>query len=252
VEEQRWFLVSDSEAQKLQLLSGADSWGIIQTLDSIPLAKRAQEEGKIKFQFTPKGDAYKWSATVFNMNAKNESMAELFRDVRFRQAYSLFIPREKINDIMYGGATLPTLGGFMYETDHPWYYAPLAQSPLIERDLDRANALLDEILPNKDADGFCLGPDGEPITFFVATVTHPEWEQAANIIMEDLHLIGFKGIHRATAWGGWEPSSSCWNGTSSSTRAPRAGKTIYLYLASRAAAKSRRRRSRTTGTCSTR
>ena len=203
METQRYFLVSDGEAQKLRLLSGGDSWGIIKTLESLPLAKRAQEDGKIMFQLTPRGDAYKSTVTLFNMNAIVEWKAELFRDVRFRTAYSLFIPRQKIADIMYAGAPLPTLGGFMYETDHPWYLPELGQSPLIEQDLDRANALLDELLPNKDADGFRLGPDGKPVTFFLGTVTHDEWEQAANIIMEDLHLIGFKANHRATAWGGY-------------------------------------------------
>ena len=205
LETQRYFLVSDGEAQKLRLLAGGDSWGIIQTFDALPLAKRAQEDGKIKFQLTNRNppDAYKSTVTLFNMNAIVEWKAELFRDVRFRTAYSLFIPRQKIADIMYAGAPLATLGGFMYETDHPWYLPELGQSPLIEQDLDRANALLDELLPNKDADGFRLDPEGKPITFFLATVTHDEWEQAANIIMEDLHLIGFKANHRATAWGGW-------------------------------------------------
>jgi peptide/nickel transport system substrate-binding protein len=200
LETQRYFLVSDGEAQKLRLLSGGDSWGIIKTLESLPLAKRAQEDGKIMFQLTPKGDAYKSTVTLFNMNAREEWKAELFRDVRFRQAYSLFIPRQKISDIMYGGAALPTLGGFMYETDHPWYLPELGQSPLIEQDLDRANALLDELLPNKDADGFRLGPDGQPITltiFSIATWFDDTW----SLLVEELPKIGFKGNFRGVGWG---------------------------------------------------
>ena len=224
LEKQRWFLVSDGEAKNLRLLAGADSWGIMNDLTAVPIARAAKERGEIDFQLTPKGDAYKSTATVFNMDAPDEWKRELFRDVRWRQAWSLFVPRTKINDILYAGSAVNTLGGLMYETEHPWYEPMLANSDLIEQDIPRANALLDELLPNKDANGFRLGPDGQPVTLLSIGIA--DWAPITPVgamIVEDLHLIGLKANMRTVGWGAagdaknsleydiwWDQSSEGW------------------------------------------
>ena len=204
LEQQRLFLASDGEAAKLRLLSGGDSWGIISELPAVPLAQAAKARGQIDFQLTPKGDAYKSTATLFNMDAPDDRKVKLFQDVRFRRAFSLFVPRDKINAILLAGSTLNTLDGFMYHTEHPWYELTLANSEYINPDLDRANALLDELLPNKDANGFRLGPDGKPVTFLATSVS--DWRpivSAGEMIIEDLHLIGLKANFCTVGWGAW-------------------------------------------------
>ena len=49
LEEHRFFMVSDNEAQKLRLLSGGDTIGNIRTLDALPLARDAKARGTIDF-----------------------------------------------------------------------------------------------------------------------------------------------------------------------------------------------------------
>jgi peptide/nickel transport system substrate-binding protein len=55
-------------------------------------------------------------------------------------------------------------------------------------------------LTDKDADGFRLGPDGQPITltiFSIATWFDDTW----SLLVEELPKIGFKGNFRGVGWG---------------------------------------------------
>jgi peptide/nickel transport system substrate-binding protein len=170
-------------------------------LGSLPLARDAKAQGKIDFGLFPRGDAYKAECVLLNMNTKNEFLASLFQDLRFRQAFSLFVPRDKVNEIIYQGACVPTLGGFVLSgPSHPWYEPALINSEFIKRDLARANRLLDQILPNKDKDGYRLGPDGKPV--FLPVISYTDWmDEQANMLVEDLPLIGLQGTFRSIAWG---------------------------------------------------
>ena len=66
---------------------------------------------------------------------------EVVRDLRFRQALNYAIDREEIIDTLYYGFAEPS---------------EIIDSTL---DLDKANALLDEMGMEKGSDGFRIGPE---------------------------------------------------------------------------------------------
>lgn len=87
----------------------------------------------------------------------NMSMGFPYNDVRFRKAVAYAVDRQDLVDrILLGRGQPGSMGGLA--PNHPWVAADL---PTYERDLDRANALLDEIgLEDANGDGLRDLPDG--------------------------------------------------------------------------------------------
>ena len=96
----------------------------------------------------------------FNQTHKDPVLKQIFQDVRFRQALSLAINRQQINDVLYVGraevrnATIPASTSF-YEEWMGQYFA--------EYNVERANALLDEMGLTMGSNGVRLRPDGAPL-----------------------------------------------------------------------------------------
>ena len=97
------------------------------------------------------------------------SKREIYQNKDFRIGLSEAINRQEIIDVVYVGQ------------GQPYQAAPRPQSPLYneqlatqytEFDPDDANAELDKVLPNKDADGFRLMPNGERLV--IAHGSHPD------------------------------------------------------------------------------
>ncbi|MHB1317331.1 MAG: ABC transporter substrate-binding protein, partial [Anaerolineae bacterium] len=86
----------------------------------------------------------KGSEVVYNVNSNwpDEEMREVFRDDRFRQALSLSIDRADINNVIYFGNATETQMTVIPVSRH---YKPEYASAYAELDLDKANALLDDM-----------------------------------------------------------------------------------------------------------
>lgn len=98
---------------------------------------------------------------TFNQTHKDPVLREIFNDVRFRQAMSLAINRQQVNDVLYFGratirqATIPESVSF---------YEEWMGEHFVEYDPDQANALLDEMgLEWDSAQEVRLRPDGQPL-----------------------------------------------------------------------------------------
>jgi peptide/nickel transport system substrate-binding protein len=118
------------------------------------------------------------SALFFNQTFDDPVWQQVVQDVRFRQAVSLAINREEmIESIYYTFASLPlaTVG-----------------EEFSAHDLDRANALLDEIgMTERDADGFRMAPDGSPFSILLEHGAHaPDIEPVSELIAEQLKEVG--------------------------------------------------------------
>ena len=102
-----------------------------------------------------------------NLNAKDSVWRGLFRDVRFRRALSLAVNRHEVNQVVYFGLALEGNNTVLPQS-------PLYRPEYVRRwatfDLDRANALLDEIgLTRRDSRGLRLLPDGRPMEIVIET-----------------------------------------------------------------------------------
>ncbi|PLV57421.1 ABC transporter substrate-binding protein [Thermotoga sp. SG1] len=92
-------------------------------------------------------------------------LGEVFRDVRFRQALSLAINREEINEILFNGLAEPRQASFVSGSP---YYDPEWEKAYAEYDPDRANKLLDEMgLKWGEKHEYRLLPDGRPLRFTI-------------------------------------------------------------------------------------
>jgi peptide/nickel transport system substrate-binding protein len=96
-----------------------------------------------------------------NISHKDPGLRALFDDARFREALSIAINREEINDLIYNGLYVPRQASPITGSPN---FDPEFAARWAEYDVDRANQLLDEIgLTERDAEGFRLRPDGSPL-----------------------------------------------------------------------------------------
>ncbi|MGI9336249.1 MAG: ABC transporter substrate-binding protein [Gammaproteobacteria bacterium] len=126
-----------------------------------------------------------------NLNAEDPEWRKLVRDVRLRHALSLAINREEINQVIYYGLASPG-------NDTVFPRSPLFEERFraawAEFDLERANALLDEIgLTQRNGAGIRLLPDGRPMELIVETAGEDtEQTDVLELIRETWRLIGVK------------------------------------------------------------
>lgn len=107
------------------------------------------------------------TAISFNLTHKDPVKREIFNNEDFRIGLSYAIDRMAIIDAAFVGQ------------GEPWQAAPRKESPFYnerlakqytEYDVAKANEHLDKAYPEKDSDGYRLGPDGKRITFNVMVI----------------------------------------------------------------------------------
>lgn len=97
-----------------------------------------------------------------NINNADPVLAQLFDTAQFREALSIAINREEINELVYSGLYEPRQASPVTGSPN---YDPEFETRWAEYDPDRANALLDELGLTRGADGIRLRPDGQPLSF---------------------------------------------------------------------------------------
>ncbi len=119
---------------------------------------------------------------ALNQTNLDPAKREIYQNHDFRAALSMAIDRQEIIDVVYVGQ------------GQPYQAAPRPQSPLYneqlatqytEFDPDQANTILDGILPNKDADGYRLMPNGDRLVVALEVIPtlFPEWTDELELIV---------------------------------------------------------------------
>lgn len=155
--------VPERDVVNLRVMNGEVVWKQqAMELNDFPLLKENETKGGYTVSLAPTMGETVFYA--FNRNHKDPVLRDIFGDVRFSQAMSLALDRPEIREIVYLGQgkiaqalpVEPTTVDFVPE----W-----AQTQFTEQDLDRANALLDEMGLKRGADGKRMRPDGKPLAF---------------------------------------------------------------------------------------
>ena len=129
-------------------------------------------------------------AVFFNMSLPG-STGDAIRTKEFRQALSLAIDREFIQNVQFLGfgeirQNVPPSG-------HPHYPGDDIAKLRTEYDPDVANALLDEVFPDKDSEGFRLDANGERVVMsMTVTDTYRTWPDAAQVVGRAWEAVGVK------------------------------------------------------------
>ena len=190
----RRILVEDLQVQDLKAISGEYShygWG---TLLSYPTYRDNEEAGGYRTALAEysRGNEY---SVMFNFTTPNLPLREIFWDIRFRQAMSVAINRDEINELVYFGlanasANSPVPSSLFFEDWMPTHYA--------QYDPDLANQLLDEMgLDQRDGDGFRLRPDGETLFLnFQVSVPEDSWRQMGELITSYWNEVGVKTSYK--------------------------------------------------------
>lgn len=143
---------------ELQAISGSSDVliGAAQTA-RIPIYIENEEQGDYR-TLIYQDAAFSKPFYIFNMTPPEPAYGEYYQDLRFRQAMSLALNRDQINDRFYFGRGIP-----MQTTISPGHelFKPEYAAAYAEFDPERAKSLLDEVgLIDQNGDGFRDFPDG--------------------------------------------------------------------------------------------
>ena len=148
----------DQELFVLSIINGeVDQKAQTIGLSNYPVLKENEANGDYHLQLPP---GQTGPPIVFNHTHTDPRMRAVYGDVRFRQAMSLAINREELNEVLWFGLgkpeqALPLGVPFVTEAD---------RNHMIAYDPEAAKALLDEMGMKPGPDGMRRGPDGEPFT----------------------------------------------------------------------------------------
>jgi len=131
-----------------------------------------------------------------NLNTNDVGWRTLFRDPRFRRAMSLGIDRTEINQVLFAGlakegASTVLPGSALYRDELGSAYA--------EFDLDKANALLDEMGLKRGADGYRVMADGRRLDLVTESTGESSMEaDVLELVTEDWAKLGIKLLTRTS------------------------------------------------------
>ncbi len=168
-------LTGDSDMVNLKVLTGdIDLLREDTALVKLPLYKENEEKSGFRVQLLD--NHVDPTALYLNLTFDDPIWRQVTGDLRFRQALNMAINRQEIIESVYfNQASLPELvpGDF---------------------DLDKANALLDEMgLDQRDAENFRLGPDGKTFVLPIESASYaPDIPVVAELLVEHFKLIGIK------------------------------------------------------------
>ena len=148
----------DKTVLQLKALAGLiDFQGRKIAFENYPTLKAGEDKGGYRVLLWP--SSFLCDLGLMMNLAYDGPYAEAFGQTKFRNALSHAIDRERINTILFHG--VGTAKGAMPLKGHAFYPGDEIRDMWMEFDPDLANQMLDEILPNKDAEGFRLMANGE-------------------------------------------------------------------------------------------
>ena len=187
----------DQERVNLMVLGGElDFQAFAINNEDLPLFKQGEEEGGYRLLGHPVARGI-WDGMYINFSLEGP-IGDLLRNVDFRRALSVAIDRDAINQNSYLG--LGEARQVVPLKTSPFYPGDEAAFAWTQYDVDLANSMLDEILPDKDAEGFRTFPDGERVVLLLDA-----WNQINNSaslqVPQYWEAVGMKTEYRGALGG---------------------------------------------------
>lgn len=193
IDEVRFTFFADKEALNLAAVSGEiDMQGRHIDMSTYPVLKENEDAGNYRVITWPSfggSDA----VLMFNQTYQNDpAIGELLQTKDFRIALSHAIDRAAISELAFLGLGEARQG--VPAPFHPFYPGDEYAFKYTELDLDTANALLDGIgLTERDADGFRLLPNGEPLDLEVQAIpAFGSWVDIGQVIVDNWSKVGIR------------------------------------------------------------
>ena len=182
--------IADMETIQLKIIAGeVDLDYVNATTDNYALYKENEAAGGYRLHEIPVNQI----AIAFAVNHTHETKGPIFRDLRFRQALSLAINADEVNDSVYFGLGEPMVFPVAKASFAPPEWS---NNPYDAYDPDEANRLLDAAgLDQRGNDGWRLGADGKPFTLTIEgriQGEHSATTKAIELMREYWRAVGLK------------------------------------------------------------
>lgn len=188
-------IIEDTEVRLMKVMNGEINFAPIMfegELSKYSVLMKNREQGGYQVWLETDSARPSWSAYYFNQNYEEDPVVgKLLRNVKFRQALSLGINREEINDFLFFGKGRPAQGSASPKA--PWY-DPKLDEVYAQYDPQEASRMLDEIgLDKRGKDGYRLRSDGETLTLSILCMSYLKiWETVSELVKAYWEEIGVK------------------------------------------------------------
>ena len=168
ISEQDELYINENEVRLLKLVNAeVDYKAQSVQLPAAPMLLDGQEKGNYTIDLRP---TISMPVLSFNLTSEDLEKRKVFGDLRFRQAMSVAINRDEINEVAFFGLGQPKqYTGFSPEPD---FITDEWKQHYVQYDPDLAHRLLDEVgLADTDGDGFRELPNGDKLVLNVQFAT---------------------------------------------------------------------------------
>ena len=191
ISEQDEIYANDNEIRILKLINAeADYKSQSLQLPSAPLLLEHQESGDYTIDLRPE---ITLANVSFNVTHANLEKRKVFGDLRFRQAMSIALNRDEINEVGFLGQGIPKQ--YVGFSPSPSFLDPKWESYMIQYDPEGANALLDEIgMKDIDGDGMRELPNGEKLILNMQFATQGVAGEVVELVCQNWSEVGIQCV----------------------------------------------------------
>ncbi len=189
--EQDEVYINDNEVRILKLVNGeVDYKSQSLQLASAPILLEKQEAGNYSINLRPEITI---GAFGFNVTHEDEAKRAVFGDVKFREAMSIAINRDELNEVgFFGQGTPQQYVGF---SPLPEFVDPAWKSYKAEYDPESAKALLDGIgVKDTDGDGMRELPNGDKLVLNLNFSTQGIAGQTVELVAQFWKDVGINSV----------------------------------------------------------
>ena len=181
--------INENEIRLLKLVNGeVDYKSQSVQLESAPQLLDGADAGGYSVQINPGCGAALFS---FNVTHPDPEKRKVYGDIRFRQAMSIAMNRDEINDVAYYG--LGKVEQFVGFSPAPDFVPESIKMHMTQYDPDGANALLDEVgLKDVDGDGFRELPNGDALAINIDYATQGIGGVEVELVARYFNEVGVK------------------------------------------------------------
>ncbi len=187
INEQDEIYINDNEVRILKLVNAeADYKSQSLQLASSPLLLENQEKGGYQIDLRPEITLSNFS---FNVTSPDLEKRKVFGDLRFRQAMSVAINRDELNEVAFFGLGKPKQ--YIGFSPTPEFVDKKWESHFAQYDPDMAKKLLDEVgMKDTDGDGFRELPNGDKIVLNIQFSTQGVAGQVVELVGQHWANVG--------------------------------------------------------------
>jgi peptide/nickel transport system substrate-binding protein len=187
INEQDELFVGESEVRLLKLVnSEVDYKAQSLNLDYAPLLLENQEKGNFSIDLRPE-----IALNTFSFNVTSEDLAKraVFGDLKFRQAMSVAMNRDEINEVVFFG--LGKAQQYTAFSPTPSFVTEEVEQSFTQFDPVMANALLDEVgLKDVDGDGLRELPNGEKLVLNIQVAAQGASVKLVELVGQNWRDVG--------------------------------------------------------------